>query len=828
MLIRALGNHRVLILLLGLGLLAWSFMPGAQRLDQWFYVELAGLMPTAETPASTMIVTQEGKDISYQTLADVITYLQSAKVAAVGVTVPLHHSQTRLSADVSARLHKQLNTEQDAKLLRQLDPDAALQTALASVPGLVLAVPSTTPASALNSVLDVEVPENSVAWVLPILSPNVAPTVSPTAPSTAAQSPPSQNADTLPLSIFSEAAIVARASLFYAQLPSVLVSTPLAIPGGKNSEYAPSFELALAAASLRVSMDDVKVHPGTGVALGTAWYATDAGLRVYPRMQSSSQPILRVSAAELLAGGVANKQLRGKTVLIGLVDAEKIRTAILPGGARDSGLAWSAQTVNSLLNVSFVSVPYWSLGVQRGALILILIYLLLLPTGLRGNLGLVVGLGLVFLLLNGELLLLILRNTHLPLALPVLFLVLGHSLLYSHRRIGDHFHRLRDERDAALVELSSNLRSQGQLDTAYKRLSVSAGGEVLREALYQLGLDFERRRQFNKALAVYDRIAEQDDNYRDIRERRARHKQPPEVNLAATTVSYASTKLVVDDPNVARPVLGRYEIERELGRGAMGTVYLGRDPRIGRTVAIKTLALTEEFESEQLEEVRRRFYQEAETAGRLNHPNIVTIYDVGEEHDLAYIAMDYIVGDSLDQHVRADALLPIEQVFAIGVQVAEALDYAHAQKVVHRDVKPGNIIFDLDKGQLKVTDFGIACLTDNSRTRTGTVLGSPFYMSPEQIAGKKVDGRSDLFSLGVTLYQLFTGSMPFEGDSLTSLMYQITNEKPRAIRKLRAELPSCVTRLINKALEKQPDKRFANGKAMAEAIKRCVEQAGME
>ena len=817
----------MLILLLGLGMLAWSFMPGAQWLEQGLYAELTGLMPVAETPVRTVIVTLEDKDVSYQTLAEVITRLKSAKVAAVGVTVPLHRSQTRLSADVSARLHQQLNAKQDEELLRQLDPDAVLKTALASVPGLVLAVPSTAAASVLSSALAVETPDNSVAWLLPILSSTVSPTVSPTT-----SLPSDSQTDTLPLSVFSKSALVARSTLFDAPLPSILVSAPLVVLPAQSFDYAPGFELALAASALGVSMDDVKVHPGTGVALGTAWYATDANLHVYPRVQSSSQPIPRVTAAELLAGGTASKQLntqlRGKTVLIGLADAEKTSTAIVSGGMRESGLAWSAQTVNALLNVSFVSVPYWSLGVQRGALILILIYLLLLPTGLRGNLGLVVGLGLVFLLLNGELLLLILRNTHLPLALPVLFLVLGHGLLYSHRRIGGHFHHLRDERDAALVELSSNLRSQGQLDAAYKRLTVNAGGEALREALYQLGLDFERRRQFSKALAAYDRIARQDDNYRDIRERRARHQQTPEVNLAATTVSYASTKLVVDDPNVERPVLGRYEIERELGRGAMGTVYLGRDPRISRTVAIKTLALTEEFESEQLEEVRRRFYQEAETAGRLNHPNIVTIYDVGEEHDLAYIAMDYIIGDSLDEHVRADALLSIEQVFAIGIQVAEALDYAHEQKVVHRDVKPGNIIFDLDKGQLKVTDFGIACLTDNSRTRTGTVLGSPFYMSPEQIAGKKVDGRSDLFSLGVTLYQLFTGSLPFEGDSLTSLMYQITNEKPKAIRKLRSELPTCVTRLINKALEKNPDKRYADGQTMADAIRRCAERSAEE
>lgn len=824
---RALGKHRVWILLLGLSLLAWSFLPGSQRLEHWLYANLTTLMPATQSPLNTLLVTVENEDISYQTLAEVLTHLQSAKVAAVGVTLPLHRSQTYISPDVSTRLQKLLSTKTEAALLQQLDPDAGLAAALASTPGLVLAVPEKVlqkaPMEVLKSVpvLSVEAPDNGLAWLLPVLSPplsTLSPSwLSPVMPEAGEFS----DAELSPLPVFVSGASLASSTWFDARLPSVLVSAPLVMR--RASGYQPSFELALAAAALKVPMDSVKVYPGTGVALGTAWYATDAGLRVYPQAQLPKRPIPRLSVAQLLAGEWSNKQLRGKTVLVGLANPQ-IPSALLPGGVRDTGLAWSAQTINALINVSFVSVPYWSLGVQRGAIILILIYLLLLPARLRGGLGLMAGLGLVFLLLNGELLLLILRNTALPLGLPVLFLMLGHGLLYLHQRVAGHYHRLRDERDAALVELSSNLRSQGQLDAAYKRLSACAGGAALREALYQLGLDFERRRQFGKALAAYDRIAEQDSDYRDIRERRARHQPLPETNLAATTIAYASTKLVVDDPKVERPVLGRYEIERELGRGAMGTVYLGRDPRISRTVAIKTMALTEEFESTQLDEVRRRFFQEAETAGRLNHPNIVTVYDVGEEHDLAYIAMDYISGDSLDQHVRPEALLPIEQVFSIGVQVAEVLDYAHEQKVVHRDVKPGNIIFDLNKGQLKVTDFGIACLTDNSKTRTGTVLGSPFYMSPEQIAGKKVDGRSDLFSLGVTLYQLFTGRLPFEGDSLTSLMYQITNEKPKGIRKLRSELPTCLTRLINKALEKQPDKRFANGQAMAEALRRCAER----
>ena len=254
----------------------------------------------------------------------------------------------------------------------------------------------------------------------------------------------------------------------------------------------------------------------------------------------------------------------------------------------------------------------------------------------------------------------------------------------------------------------------------------------------------------------------------------------------------------------------------------MGAVFLGKDPKIGRTVAIKTLPLSKEFDTQQVEEVRGRFFREAETAGRLSHPNIVTIYDVGEEHDLAYIAMDYIEGSSLDAYTRPGYLLSIKEVFNVGIAVAEALEYAHEQSVVHRDIKPGNVMYNQDQGIIKVTDFGIACLTDNSRTMTGTVLGSPSYMSPEQLEGKRLDGRSDLFSLAVTLFQLFTGSLPFNAESMASLAYKIANEKPRSVRKIRADLPACLTRIINKALEKDPRNRYQTGADMADALKRCA------
>jgi serine/threonine-protein kinase len=199
------------------------------------------------------------------------------------------------------------------------------------------------------------------------------------------------------------------------------------------------------------------------------------------------------------------------------------------------------------------------------------------------------------------------------------------------------------------------------------------------------------------------------------------------------------------------------------------------------------------------------------------------VYDVGEEHDLAYIAMDYLEGKDLTAYSTSKTLLPVSQVFQIISSVALALDYAHEQHVVHRDIKPANIIYDPKKRIAKITDFGVACLTDASATKTGTVLGSPYYMPPEQLAGKKVDGRADLFSLGVTLYQMLCGELPFQGDSIANLMYNIANEKHPDIRRFRSDLPNCVNNLLNKALQKEAGERYQTGKLMAAAMKRCQE-----
>jgi serine/threonine-protein kinase len=239
----------------------------------------------------------------------------------------------------------------------------------------------------------------------------------------------------------------------------------------------------------------------------------------------------------------------------------------------------------------------------------------------------------------------------------------------------------------------------------------------------------------------------------------------------------------------------------------MGAVYLGRDPTIGREVAIKTMALSQEFDGAALEEARSRFFREAETAGRLQHRDIVTIYDAGEDDGLAWIAMERLRGHDLSGHTLPDKLLPPEDVVAIVARVAEALAYAHTQGVVHRDVKPANVMIDAATDQVKVTDFGIARITDASRTRTGIVLGTPSYMSPEQISGRRVDGRSDVFSLGVMLFQLLTGQLPHRAPSMAKLMYAIANEPAPDLRSLRPELPQELADAVALALQKRPEMR---------------------
>lgn len=267
-------------------------------------------------------------------------------------------------------------------------------------------------------------------------------------------------------------------------------------------------------------------------------------------------------------------------------------------------------------------------------------------------------------------------------------------------------------------------------------------------------------------------------------------------------------------------MLGRYKILKELGRGAMGLVYLGKDPTIQRFVAIKTMRL-DQIDEEKLPEIKARFFREAESAGRLSHPNIVTIYDAGEENELGYIAMELVEGKSLREWSRKPHLLPLTDLVQTLASVADALDYAHQQGVVHRDIKPANIMITHDR-QVKVMDFGIAKMASNSRTQTDVVLGTPTYMSPEQIAGKKVDGRSDVFSLGVVLFELLTGQPPFTADNLPALLFAIAHNPHPELQTLRQDLPPMVQEIMDRALQKDLPQRYRRAGEFAQDLRACL------
>ena len=264
--------------------------------------------------------------------------------------------------------------------------------------------------------------------------------------------------------------------------------------------------------------------------------------------------------------------------------------------------------------------------------------------------------------------------------------------------------------------------------------------------------------------------------------------------------------------------IGRYKIDRELGRGAMGVVYHAIDPNIGRPVAIKTIRLGEVSNTQERARLRERLFREARSAGILSHPGIVTIYDVEQQGDLAYIAMEFVDGPTLDEVLTGAQPIGREQLFAILGQTAVALDYAHQKGIVHRDVKPANVMLTED-GSVKITDFGIAKITASEQfTMTGTIVGTPHYMAPEQVQGQAVDGRADQFSLAVMAFEMLTGEKPFTGEQLTTVVYKIVAEDPPPVERLNTTLTGQIGAVLRKGLAKKPDARYRNCQDFVDAL----------
>lgn len=406
------------------------------------------------------------------------------------------------------------------------------------------------------------------------------------------------------------------------------------------------------------------------------------------------------------------------------------------------------------------------------------------------------------------------------------------------------------------------LQGLGQLNLAFEKFKQCPHNHDTANLLYNLAIDFQIKGEPENAENAFQHIASFEPNFKDIQDRIAsfsndavtlgeaaeenldhvdleqEFSEPVSAPQPSTIIekAIASGKTVILTPGATpeeEAVLGeelseyptlygsRYKVTKLLGKGTTGAVFKGKDIVTDQIIAIKVLNLSDELEANQLDEYKFRFYREIETAGKLNHPNIVKILDSGETDGFAYIAMEYVDGINLRHYARADRLLRPKTVLKIIAQCADALAYSHKQALIHRDIKPANIIYNQTDDYVKLTDFGIARIPDSTRTRAGSILGTPLYMSPEQLAGERLDARSDLYSLGVTLYHLLTGSPPFRPKTMAELMRSITQEQHKDISEIKPSTPSCIAWTVNKALEKAPDKRFQSAASMANKLREC-------
>ena len=593
-------------------------------------------------------------------------------------------------------------------------------------------------------------------------------------------------------------------------------------------DYYPSMALLLAAKSLNLGIEDIKVTVSDSVQLGRLSIKTDQNSFMNTFFYAdddfgSAFPV--DSFFDVLQGKIPAEKYAGKVVLIGAAAYGVGDTFATPINPTMYPVLTLAHSVSSILNEDFFIQPSWGGYARMGAVVLVALYLMFLLPRLGAAIGFGITALLAVVLFLSNYISMTTQGMWIQMMLPMMLLITGHLLLTTKRFLLTERGKAKLDIESAVSnrQLGLSMQGQGQLDGAFDMFRKLPADKDALELLYNLALDYERKRQFNKAKSVYDYMSDVDPKFRDIKDRSNRAQAMEEtVILGGASAGSPGGTLVLEGGGMEKPMLGRYEVERELGKGAMGAVYLGKDPKISRVVAIKTMALSQEFEDDELEEVKERFFREAETAGRLNHPSIVTIFDAGEEHDLAYIAMEYLKGSDLTKYIKKDKLLPYDKVLDLVKRSAEGLDYAHQYNVVHRDIKPANIMYDPESDSMKITDFGIARITDSSKTKTGMVLGTPSYMSPEQLAGKKVEGQSDLFSLGVMLFQMVTGELPFKGDSMATLMYKIANEEHPDPVSINADLPRCITVLINRALEKDVEKRYKTGAQMAEDVGKCM------
>jgi len=632
-------------------------------------------------------------------------------------------------------------------------------------------------------------------------------------------------------------AAVAGSILVDSDTGNTVRSMPLFIE--TNGLLIPSLAMQMYLRANKLRLSDVNISQRGNLTVAGRPLASDQNLRVwpyfYPASSYNTKLVEVVSYHDVLHGAIAEGVLNGKIILLGETARGLTPSVRTPSETSVPPVMMVANTLASMLGEKIIAIPSWVSSVTIAVLILVALLLVwLFSQNLKIRI-LVTAVSLL-LLLGIEVILMLEASTWLDMYPPLLLLISGFiviGLMGGEQKQVDKPTVMSGEVHRR-VGLASQKR--GELDSAFESFRKCPIDNSIMVLLFYLAQDFENAGRFDRAVAVYQYMENYNPHFTDLQERleKARmmedtvmideSKIAPDVKTAITSLD--SEHDSKENSNEQRS-LGRYHVEKEIGKGAMGMVYQGRDPKINRTVAIKTLNLKREFDEDEQENVLGRFFHEAEAAGRLHHPHIVTIYDAGEHEELAYIAMEFLTGSDLRVYTKKGTLLPPLTVVKMGMKLAGALAYAHSREIIHRDIKAANVMYDPGTGQLKVTDFGIARLTDSRRTKTGMVLGTPSSMSPEQLRGKKLDGRTDLYSLGVLMFQLLTARLPYKADSLTQLMYKITNEAPPDLFVLRPDLKQngeCIREIIDKLLQKDADDRYQDGKKLARDLLDCAKK----
>ena len=614
-------------------------------------------------------------------------------------------------------------------------------------------------------------------------------------------------------------------------------SVPLFVEAG--GRLIPSLALQMYLHARNLSLADVNISTANRVTVADSPLASDQKLQVwpyfYPASSYDNHLVEVISYHDVLHGAVAEGFLDGKIVLLGATARGLTPAVRTPVESSVPPVMVAANTLASMLGGKIVAIPAWATPVQTVVLIMVAVLLLWLFTQ---NLAARIIVTAVFALILFVIQALFMLETSIWLDMypPIFLLLMGFivTALMGSRLVQTEKPAVMSGEVHRRVGLAAQKRRE--LDAAFESFRKCPIDNSIMVLLFYLAQDFENEGRYDRAVAVYQYMESYNPHYTDLQDRleKARMMEDtvtidhsniiPDVSTAITSIDQGEDS---EDEIAGKRMLGRYEVEKEIGKGAMGMVYQGRDPKINRTVAIKTLNLKREFDEDEQENVLGRFFHEAEAAGRLHHPHIVTIYDAGEHNELAYIAMEFLTGSDLRVYTKKGTLLPPLTVVKMGMKLADALAYAHARDIIHRDIKAANVMYDPGTGQLKITDFGIARLTDSRRTKTGMVLGTPSSMSPEQLRGKKLDGRTDLYSLGVLMFQLLSGRLPYKAESLTRLMYKITNKPPPDLFVLRPDLKengACVREIISKLLQKDADNRYQDGKKLARDLLACAKK----